>query len=69
MLRGTKSYIVKDNIYLKLKIRYTNQNIFKEKVETVLRLNSIELYVRKIVVRLAITVEEVESIIDRNIRK
>ena len=69
MLRGTKSYIVKDNINLKLKIRYTNQNIFKEKVETVLRLNSIELYVRQIVVRLAITVEEVESIIDRNIRK
>ena len=69
MLRGTKSYIVKHNIYLKLKIRYTNQNIFKEKVETVLRINSIELYVRQIVVRLAITVEEVESIIDRNIRK
>ena len=41
----------------------------KEKIETVLRLNSIGLDVSQIAVGAGITVEEVESIIDRNISK
>ena len=41
----------------------------QEKLETVLRLNSIGLDVSQIAVGAGITVEEVESIIDRNIRK
>ena len=43
--------------------------IQKEKVETVLRLNSIGLDVSQIAVGAGITVEEVESIIARDIRK
>lgn len=45
------------------------RGIQKEKVETVLRLNSIGLDVSQIAVGAGITVEEVESIIDRDIRK
>lgn len=45
------------------------KGIQKEKVETVLRLNSIGLDVSQIAVGAGITVEEVECIIDRNIRK
>ena len=45
------------------------RGIQKEKLETVLRLNSIGLDVSQIAVGAGITVEEVESIIDRGIRK
>ena len=45
------------------------RGIQKEKVETVLRLNSIGLDVSQIAVGAGITVEEVESIIARDIRK
>lgn len=45
------------------------KGIQKEKIETVLRLNSIGLDVSQIAVGAGITVEEVESIIDRNISK
>lgn len=45
------------------------RGIQKEKVETVLRLNSIGLDVSQIAVGAGITVEEVEIIIDRDIRK
>ena len=45
------------------------RGIQKEKVETVLRLNSIGLDVSQIAVGAGVTVEEVDSIIDRNIRK
>ena len=55
----------KENISNMLK----SKGIQKEKIETVLRLNSIGLDVSQIAVGAGITVEEVESIIDRNISK